>query len=208
MIGRRGFLAGLVTRAALPVPAGDSLSFDIIRKGDRIGEHRLVFRRDGERLTVSVAADIVITFGPIALFRYRHRATEVWDGGRVISVDAATNDDGTPARATARRDDAGLWVEGTKAPRYLAPPASIPGTHWNRAMLNAPFINTQDGRLMAPRVTDAGARMVQVADRLVRAEEYQLRGDADLDTFYDAEPAWVGLRFHAKDGSEVLYRRM
>jgi hypothetical protein len=31
--------------------------------------------------------------------------------------------------------------------------------------------------------------------------------DANLDTFYDLTPSWVGVRFTAKDGSEIGYLR-
>jgi hypothetical protein len=98
-------------------------------------------------------------------------------------------------------------VEGSKAPRYTAPPRSLPGTHWNRAMLDAPFINTEDGRLMHPTVTMVGEENVAVTGGTVEAQHFTLRGDADLDNFYDLTPSWVGLRFTAKDGSDIRYLR-
>ena len=158
MIGRRSLLAGAAgllafpSANALPVPATNRLEFRILRKGSQIGTHFLRFSRDGEDLTVEVAADIVIGLGPIAFFRYRHRATERWRNDQVVSVDAETDDDGTRERMTARRDGMSLVVEGTKAPRYVAPPTAMPATHWNRRMLDGPLINTQNGLLMRPTV--------------------------------------------------------
>jgi hypothetical protein len=212
MIRRRMVLVGAsvlpfqAARAALPIPPDNRLTFHIVRKGDTIGEHILTFTRAGDALTVSVAVDIVVGLGPIAFFRYKHRATVLWQGEQVVSVDAETNDDGTPRRMSARRDESGLVVEGSKAPRrYTAPPKSLPGTHWNRAMLDAPFINTEDGRLMHPTVSMVGMEAVPVTGGTVQARHYTMRGDADLDTFYDQTPCWVGLRFTAKDGSEIRY---
>jgi hypothetical protein len=213
MIGRRPLLAGLTAlplaqaRAGLPVPAGSRLAFHIIRKGSTIGEHSIDFAQAGDLLTVSVAADIVVGLGPIAFFRYSHRATEQWQAGQVVSVDAKTNDDGTPRHMSARRDESGLVVEGSTAARYVAPPRSLPATHWNRAMLDAPFINTEDGRLMSPRVTPVGMENFEVTGGSLQCQHYAVRGDANLDTFYDLTPGWVGLRFSAKDGSEVRYLR-
>ncbi len=214
MIGRRTLMGWLAVapfgslQAALPVPSGDRLDFSIIRKGDKIGEHTLTFTRTGNVLTVAVAVDIVVGFGPIAFFRYKHRATEQWLDGTVVSVEAETNDDGTPRRMSGHRNQSGLVVEGSKAARYVAPAQSLPGTHWNRAMLNAPFINTEDGRLMSPTVTPAGSVRVPEGGRSVMAQRFQLRGDADLDTFYDPTPSWAGLRFTARDGSEIVYLRL
>ena len=214
MIGRRSLLAGaagllaIPSAGALPVPAANRLEFHILRKGSVIGTHTLRFARTGQDLTVEVAADIMIGFGPIAFFRYRHRATERWQDGRVVSVDAETNDNGTIERMTARRDGASLLVEGSKAPRYIAPLNASPATHWNRRMLDGPLINTQDGQLMRPSVTVIGSGEVPTAEGgKLRADHITLRGDADLDTWYDATPTWVGLRFTAKDGSTVEYRR-
>ncbi len=213
MIGRRLLLAGAAAipfraaRAALPIPPGDRLAFHIIRKGDTIGAHTLTFRLAGPAMTVSVAVDIVVGLGPIAFFRYKHRATVHWEGGQVVSIDAHTNDDGTQRQMAARRDASGLVVEGSKARRYIAPPRSLPGTHWDRAMLDAPFINTEDGRLMHPTVTLAGMERVAVTGGSVEAQHFRLRGDANLDTFYDLTPSWVGLRFTGKDGSEIRYVR-
>jgi len=135
MIGRRLLLAGAVALplrdayAALPIPPGDRLAFHIVRKGSPIGEHIIGFERAGGALTVSVAVDIVVGFGPIAFFRYKHRATVRWQNEQVVSADAETNDDGSPQHMTARRDESGLVVEGSRAPHYTAPPRSLPGTH-------------------------------------------------------------------------------
>ena len=213
MIRRRSLLAGVALApfgaavAALPVPPGDMLAFHILRKGKTIGEHTVGFSRTADTLTVSVGADIVVYLGPIAVFRYKHRATEVWQAGQVVSVDAETNDDGTLKRMTARRDTTGLSVEGTTVQRYIAPARSLPGTHWNSAMLDAPFINTEDGKLLRPAVRMAGIEQLDVTGGTVSARHYVLSGDADLDTFYDDTPGWAGLRFTAHDGSEIRYLR-
>jgi hypothetical protein len=213
MIGRRLVMGGLAVaplgaaRAALPIPSDNRLSFNVIRKGDKIGEHVVSFDRAPDGLKVSVAVDIVVGLGPIAFFRYKHRAVVQWRGGQVLSVDAETNDDGTARHMSARRDDSGLVVQGTKTEPYVAPAKSLPGTHWNRAMLDAPFINTEDGRLMSPTVTLVGTEKVPVGDGWVNAQHFRLRGDANLDTFYDSTPSWVGIKFTAHDGSEVRYVR-
>ena len=213
MIARRWVLGGAAAlaagaaRAKLPVPPGFRLAFHIIRNGSAIGEHVLTFASNAGGLVVAVAVDIVVGFGPFTLFHYKHRATERWEGEQVVSVDAETDDDGTRRRMSARRDGGGLVVEGSKAPRYTAPAESLPGTHWNQAMLRAPFINTEDGRLMSPTVTPCGMQQVAVTGGTVDARLYTLRGDANLDTFYDVTPCWVGLRFTGKDGSEIRYVR-
>jgi hypothetical protein len=211
MIARRALLAGASclaairpAAAALPIPAGNRLAFDIVRKGNKIGTHVLTFQPEANRLTVQVAADIAVSLGPIVLFRYRHRATERWEDGQVVSLDADTNDDGEKFVVRMRRDAGALAVEASGIPRYTAPTNASPATHWNRGMLDGPFVNTQDGKLLRPSVASLGSTN-ELPRHPSPASGFALRGDCDLDTWYDAAPRWVGLRFKGRDGTEIRY---
>ena len=213
-LGRRGLLAAagcaaLVRPAvALPVPTSGSISFRVLRNDSPIGKHVLTFSPSGNTLTVRVIVDIAVGFCPLTFFRYTHRAEERWEDGTVVSLDAETNDAGTVGRTMIRRVPEGYSVEGRTVPRYIAPANALPATHWNRRMLDGPLINTQNGLLMRPTIKMLGPGQVPTADGgSLHADHVTLRGDADLDTWYDATPAWVGLRFTAKDGSVVEYRR-
>ena len=188
----------------MPIPPGNRLAFNIVRKGSMIGTHVLTFQPEGNRLTVMVAADIAVALGPIVLFRYRHRTTERWENAQVVSVDAETNDDGTTDRARMWREGGPLIVEGTGGPRYTAPANATPATHWNRSMLDGPFINTQDGKLLRPTVAALGTT-TSLKNYNEPAAGYALRGDCHLDTWYDATPRWVGLLFRGRDGTDISY---
>jgi hypothetical protein len=213
MTARRSFLvsaaAWFTARTAVAQPASppsDRLAFRLIRAGSAIGTHVLTFARSDNGFDVRIAVDIAIGLGPIVLFRYTLRGLEQWRDGSVVHVDATTNDNGTPDRMRCDRDIRGLWVEGSQAPRYLAPPSALPATHWNIDELQVPWINVQDGRLLHPVVRRVGPEPVTLADgRTEPAIEYALSGDARLDIWYDASRRWSGLRFAAKDGSEVRY---
>lgn len=215
MIGRRVFLAGgaalatmpTLARAAWPVPADNRLAFDVVRKRTRLGTHILTFHPEGDALTVQVAVDIVFKLGPIVLYRYRHRATERWQGDQVVSLDTRTDDNGTACQVIARREASGLVVQGTKAPRYIAPANALPATHWNRRELDGPWINTQDGRIMRPRVSPEGRGIIPTADGgTVPARRFALSGDVQLDLWYDDRARWAGLSF-VKGGEAIRYLR-
>jgi hypothetical protein len=188
---------------------GKSLSFDVVRKGSKIGSHLLTFDRDSDTLTVQVDVELKVGLGPIALFRYKHHAREVWKDGQLFSLDTETNDDGAPNKVTGRATAEGFKVEGTKARLYTAPDNALPATHWNRKMLDGPWINTQDGRLLRPKVTPMGRNTIPTAaGGKITADRFALSGDAILDTYYDSTPNWVGLNFKAGDGSLILYERV
>lgn len=214
-LGRRLLLASLTTSplaprgvraATLPVPAGDRLGFDVMRRGARLGEHVLTFHRTGETLDVTIRVAVAYSIGPITLYRYRHEAQLRWQGARVVAIDSRTDDNGTHDWMNARPGGgAGLVVQGATVPRYTAPPDAEPSTHWNRVELSAPWINTQTGRLMRPTVTPTGRQSIPTVSGTIAAEGYLLTGDVDLRLWYDAA-GWAGLEF-SKNGTPVSYLR-
>lgn len=217
MIARRGLLMGACgaalvgssartgsALAGLPVPPSSKLGFRVVRNGSPIGQHQLSFENDGERLTVRVVVDIAVSFGPITLYRYRHRARELWEDGRVVAFQAETNDNGKVSTMTIRAADERLSVESSQAGSYLAPPDALPATHWNRRMLQGPFINTQTGEVMRPEIRSAGMEPLPWAPQR-QGERLVLSGDVAMETWYDSTPGWVGLRFRGSDGSIIQY---
>ena len=215
---RRAVLGGLaalsmsrIARAddASPIPASGSLGFRIVRNGNAIGKHLLTFRQDGDTLRVEVAVDIVVTIGPIAVFRYVHRSSETLRDDVLIAADGRTNDDGKQASMTARLGPDGLQVQGSAGGNYVAPSGAMMANHWNHRELDGPMINPQGGKLLRPVVTPYPEELIALASgRNVAARRFNLSGDAKLDLWYDRTQTWAATRFVAEDGSEVLYERL
>jgi len=212
MIPRRAVLFGLGASALLipfrrasAIPVDERLAFRIARKGDTIGRHRLSFAREGDALTIEIAVEIDVRFGPLPLYRYRHTAVEKWIGPNFISIDARTDDNGDAFRVTMTRGDGGFQVSGSKGD-YLAPPETHPATHWNRRQLSGPMVNTQTGELMRPDIVDHGSDTFRLPDGTsTSATRYTLRDEETFDLWYDAEDRWVGLAFKGKDGADIRY---
>jgi hypothetical protein len=209
-----GFAALSVARAACaaeasPIPASGSLGFRVVRNGDEIGKHVLTFRQEGELLRVDVVVDIVVTLGPIAVFRYVHRSSETLRGGLLIAAEGRTDDDGKQASMSARLGPGGLQVQGSTGGNYTAPAGAMMASHWNHRELDGPMINPQGGKLMRPVVTRYPEGQIALASgRNVAAKRFNLSGDAKLDLWYDRAETWTATRFVAEDGSEVLYQRV
>jgi hypothetical protein len=215
MIDRRRLILGGVALAAmpvfplgaaLPIPAGNRLGFDILRKGAKLGTHVLTFEPGGSGLTVHIAVELTYKLLGVTLYHYRHRATEVWSGDQVTAIDCRTDDNGSPYQVTGRREAGGFAVTGTGTPRYIAPADALPATHWNRRELDGPWINTQNGHLIRPKITPQGVTSIPTANGgSIPARHYALSGEVQLDIFYD-DRGWAGLSF-VKGGAPIVYER-
>jgi Domain of unknown function (DUF6134) len=215
VISRRAAVLGLTGLAgatpARSTGAGpkDTLAFRVSRDGKPVGTHILDFTHRADGLDVRIRVDIAVTFGPLTLYRYRLRALEQWRRGVLTHLGGKTDDDGTSDFVEATRDAGSLTVSGSAGPAYRAPPDALPGTHWNKAELNGPWISPQDGRLLRPAVRAEGREVLALLDgRRLEANAFALTGDVRMEIWYALDSTWAALQAPAKDGSIIRYDRL
>lgn len=203
-----GLLLVPATSLAAPVlPPGRRLNFRVLRNGTPVGEHHMSFMDDGDSVTITTEAKFTVKVGPITAFRYSHNATERWSGGQFSSLESRTNTNGKMETATARRTAAGVALTGRKG-RALAPASAHPLTHWNMAAFGNPLFNPQEGKLVKVSSASRGIETIKLASgRSVNASRYAVRGEVEIDDWYDENGAWVALKGKLNDGSLVEYRR-
>ncbi len=209
LLNRRTLLttsaALLLADAPLPVPTSNRLLFQVVRASHVIGTHRLDFARSGPNLQVSVNVVMDVSIGPFPIFHYQHHALESWNGNECVSVESQTDHNGRKLQVLAKRDATGWQVNGSHG-NLRAPANSLPATHWNRAMLNGPMINTDTGSIMRPRIADLGQQTIPLfSGGNIAAEHFVMSGDAVMETWYDAAPSWAGAQFRGGDGSVIRY---
>jgi len=91
--------------------------------------------------------------------------------------------------------------------RISAPAGASPLTHWNAQALAGPLFNPQEGKLLkvsARRRTDG----LTTPGGRAAATLWSVRGEAEIDDWYDAEGSWLALKGKLKDGSVMEYRRV
>jgi hypothetical protein len=187
---------------------GSALRFDVLRNNSRIGQHAIRFERDGDTLIATIEVKIAVGFGPVTLFRYAHKAREVWAGGRFISLESETDENGKPFRVTAARTADDVIVRSAVGRQMVLAPDAIPLTHWNSLCVERPLFNPQDGQPMPAKVVVHGEELVLLSDRQqVRATRYSLMLKPVLDDWYDSSGVWTALRTRGSDGSIITYRR-
>src|SRR3546814_14178916 len=110
-----------------------------------MGTHRIAFRQEGRALRVDIAIDIAVRFGPIPIFRYTHRNSEIWEDGRLRALNARTDDNGEIFQARARGVPGGLRVEGAEG-GVTAPADILPTSYWNVGLVRRPAVLRSEER--------------------------------------------------------------
>ncbi len=178
--------------------APPTLEFDVLRDGAPIGKHRVTIERDGTETRATIEIDMAVRLAFVTVYRYTHRSTELWREGRLVSLDARTDDNGTRTQVSARATDAGLAIDGSGG-RYDAPAETVPTSYWNREkVMRSPLLDTQSGKLI-----DVSA-MALAAD--ANGTRYRLAGDLEADLVYGPGGDWTGLSFAAR-GARIDYVR-
>lgn len=194
--------------AQYPPPGDHVLDFAITRNGSEIGHHRIRFARQGETLLVDIDAEVRVSALFVTVYRFRHRSREVWDRGRLVQLDAETDDDGEPHSLSVRLEGRELVIthNGTTT---RAAGDQIPTSLWNRAALERPVIlGTLRGDLMPTQVTRLGPGTVDIGGRSVVAEGYLIDAKPDFKrwVWFDDAGRLVAVRLVGRDGSQVSYR--
>lgn len=184
--------------------ASEDLVFDVYRNDgeEPFGRHVIRFDEleDGG-LEVRTDVELKVKLGFIPVFKYRHEAREIWRDGRLVAVEARTNDDGDKRDVELRCTDFCVQTAPQET-RFDAP--IWPASHWNRAALEkGALYNTTKGGLMDVTVTRLGADGFEQAGRSVEGEGYRIEGSVPYELYFDGERL-VGARFYLR-GNTLSY---
>lgn len=197
--------AGAAPTLAAAYP--EILKFAVTRDDAPLGVVMERFGADGDDGLADVYIDFVFSFAGIALYRYEHRSRERWRDGRLAALDTVTNDNGTDQAVTARAGPDGLVVDGMQG-RLVAPPDILPSSYWHpRFVEQRRMLDSQLGRIVEFTISPGQAETVTALGRPVAALRYAMRGDIDLDIWYDAGRVWQKMTF-SLGGSFFEYTRI
>lgn len=185
---------------------GPEVVFDVYRKGNLVGEHRVSFERltDG-RIQATSRFEIAIKVLFITAYRYTYDSIGIWQDNEMLSMSARVNDNGDEVTLEAIRTDTGYDIAGRDG-AYTAEAPLFPTTHWNTGILTqSRVLNTLTGNLDEVTITPSGQEMVLTNAGEVEATKFVYTGELDVTVWYDAEGRWVNMRFPGKDGTEITY---
>ena len=192
--------------ARAAAPDGLALDYRVLRDGNPIGRHKVLFRHDGDAvMTVETEIRITVSFLFITLYSYRLDARETWRGDRLVGLESTTDDDGDlyAVRAVAEGDD--LMVEAG-AQSWTAPATVVPSSLWRREMAQGSLlIGVEQGEAIAVAFEEAGRETVTAWGGDVSATKVVVSGELERELWYDDDGILVHLRLIARDGSTITY---
>ena len=198
-----------LARAAAAPPV--SARYAVLRNGKPFGQYNLTVASAGDVMTVTTDVAMSARIAGVTVFDYRHHCEETWKAGRFMAMRSHSVRDNQPDMrdaVTAVRVPEGLRVTN-KSGLVLLSSDAHPLTHWNPDVLSGPLFNPQTGFSLNVTVTPLGRDAVVLASGAkVAANHWSLRGEAQLDDWYDDAGQWLGLRGVLPDRSLLEYRRV
>jgi hypothetical protein len=169
------------------------LRFRALRRGSAIGEHRVTFRPDGDRLTVETRIEIAVKILFVTAFRFRHEAEEVWESDRLVSVKSTTDDNGTVLRVSGNAVADGFRIIGGDGPFLASAHLLTSNTLWHsRIVRESRLIDVQHGGEIGLVTKQLGDERVETPQGPVRASRHHM-----------ITPYYAGSVFHDSNGRWV-----
>lgn len=191
--------------AALKAASASPLTFDVVWGGDIIGVHAVRFEVAGDELRVRNTIDLAVTVLWITAFSYLHHSTELWRGGRLVSFESETLDNGRTDTVKGEARNGGFEVAGRKG-TLMAPADIIPGTFWNPEIISRDVVLDPKKGTLEEQVVHGRDRIRITVDGKPRTvTRYRLDSILDGAIDYDDQGRWAGAWFKKK-GGRVEYR--
>jgi len=192
---------------ALQAQAAEQWDFEVLLDGKSIGSHRFTLESRGDERVLRSQASFDVKLLFITAYRYRHDATERWQGDCLVGLKASTDDNGTVGSVAAARDGNRLQVDSPKGHSVLDG-CVMSFAYWNPAMLKqARLLNAQTGKYQPVQITALPDQPLRVRGQEVQAQHYRLTGpEQPVELWYSAQGDWLGLESRVAGQRRLLYR--
>lgn len=189
------------------IPSSGTILFDVFMEGDKVGQDRITFNRNGDTLVVERTVNLSYSFAYVNFLDYTHKSRDYWKHGRLVKVEGRTNNNGEKLTVRARRDgEEMVIIEGEKPGR--TPSRVIPTSWWNHGITKGPsLLDTQYGRYRSVSVEKVGEASRRKGSETVTADHYRVSGDLELQLWYGPDEELVGIEFERK-GYTFTYERI
>ncbi len=207
---RRALILGVGAATVFsPLPllaaGGGSRTFTVYRDGAEMGSHRIDVRPGADGAAeVDIDIQLQVKILGITAYRYSMRNREVWKGGRLVSMDSETNDDGDADFSRVRQVGDELEIEGSMFSGRV-PGDSVSTTYWSMDFLKRGiWINTQTGVPIEVTTASIGPGEITGPNGPVATERWTAKGEKLDVILHYAGGEWLSVEFEA-GGEPAVY---
>jgi len=191
---------GMAARADSP-PLGIFI-YTISRDGAPIGQQRMEFVNDGEKLRVLSHTELEVTLLGMKLYGFNQQVEEVHAGDKLMSLTSEADDDGSDRKVSLALQGDMLKGHYNGNDRTMDPKL-ITSLFWQRPpMGETQLIDTLRGKVRDVTVKDLGPETLSLPVGRVETHHYRLTGEWKRDLWYDASGVLVAGELE-KDGATV-----
>ena len=115
--------------------AASSRRFAVLNKGTRIGSHSIVHSSSTGAVQVRTEISLLVKVAFLTVFAFSHRSTEIWRGGRLVSLAGETVEHGATLRVDGAATAAGFRVVSKDGPFIAAAATLTSNSLWTSAVL-------------------------------------------------------------------------
>src|ERR1700751_4626184 len=199
-------IANAATAIALPAADG-SRRFSVQYKGFAIGSHTVSSSPATGETRVDTDIDLSVKVAFLSVFAFRHRSTETWRAGRLMSLNSETVEHGETLHVEGAATPQGFRVMSKAGPVIASAATLTSNSLWTPAMLEqATVVDAQRGGVIGVSARKFADEQIAIAGGPVRATRYTLITPYFAGTvWYDKTNLWVHGEFE-RDGSKVDYQ--
>lgn len=201
-------LCGAATSTASAAgPTGGEWDFQVFLDDKPIGEHRFALATTGDERKLTSEAEFAVKLLGVTVYRYKHVATEQWQGDCLRQLTSKTDDGGDHSQVSAEAKGDALAVATAKGTQSLDG-CVMSFAYWNPAIQSqSHLLNAQTGQYEPVQVERIGLGSVEVHGQPVQATQFRINGTANpIDVWYSAKGDWLGLDSTVAGGRKLTYR--
>jgi hypothetical protein len=195
-------LAFTVGRAAWAEDPQGTYIYAVSRDGTPIGQLRLEFVNDGEKLRVISHTELDVSLLGLSVYSFTQQVEEVRSGDKIMSLTSEADDDGTDRKVSLSLQGDLLKGNYNGNDRTIDP-RLITSLFWKKPpMGETQLIDALRGKVRDVNVKDLGPETLTLPVGRIEAHHYQLTGEWKRELWYDANGILVAGQL-LKDGAVV-----
>ena len=178
--------------------------YTISRNGDPVGQQRLEFVGNGERLRVLSHTSLDVSFLGMDLYGFEQQVEEVHQGDKIVTLSSDANDDGTEKKVELKL--AGDRLKGNyngNTQRDVDPKLKT-SLFWDQPALgDSRILDLTRAKVRDVTVTDLGAETLKLPAGKIQAHHLRVSGEMKRELWYDTDGILVAGELKASDGSTL-----